>query len=54
MSHCLACLKRVPDGAPFYPDDMETGEPLTMVERRALYDAHLAAGGKADDSMARA
>lgn len=32
--------------------DLGTGEPLPADERRAIYDAHLAAGGKPDDSMA--
>jgi hypothetical protein len=29
-------------------------EPMTAEARRALYDAHIAAGGKPTDSMARA
>lgn len=33
--------------------DLDSEEPLTMDERRAIYDAHIAAGGKATDSMAR-
>ena len=39
------------DDAPFI--DMDTGEPLSAAERRSLYDAHIAAGGKPTDSMAR-
>ncbi|TPN43227.1 hypothetical protein [Mesorhizobium sp. B1-1-7] len=33
--------------------DLDTGEPLPAAERRAIYDAHIAAGGKPGDSMAR-
>lgn len=31
----------------------QDGEPLTASARRVLYDAHIAAGGKPTDSMAR-
>ncbi|TPJ75806.1 hypothetical protein FJ422_30780 [Mesorhizobium sp. B2-6-3] len=38
------------DGCAFV--DLDTEEPMSAGERRALYDAHIAAGGKPDDSMA--
>ncbi|TPM41567.1 hypothetical protein [Mesorhizobium sp. B2-3-4] len=31
---------------------LDTGEPMSDAERRAAYDAHIAAGGKPTDSMA--
>lgn len=33
--------------------DLHTLEPLPLAERRAIYDAHIAAGGKPTDTMAR-
>lgn len=53
---CVAC-------APTYADllgddpsfvDMDTLDPLDLARRRAIYDAHIAAGGKPTDSMAEA
>jgi hypothetical protein len=32
--------------------DMDTLEPMSADQRRAVYDAHIAAGGSAEDSMA--
>lgn len=33
--------------------DLDSEEPLSMAERRDIYDRHIAGGGKATDSMAR-
>jgi len=33
--------------------DIDSEEPLSVAERRAIYDEHIAAGGKPTDSMAR-
>jgi hypothetical protein len=53
---CGLCAPRYGDllieEAAFF--DLATGDPLTMDARRKIYDAHIAAGGDHEDSMASA
>jgi len=59
--HGTLCVECAPDYSMLLDDmeapsfvDLDSGEPLSAEQRRAIHDAHIAAGGKATDSMARA
>lgn len=55
----ILCAECAPTFADLLDDDetngvvvLDDGSPMPAAERRALYDEHIAAGGKPDDSMA--